>query len=136
MTTFGEPIYTYTRSDAIADGYLVDVTDTAARAGFRVPVTITRAAWLDCVEWSDADTERKAVPQTETGRLMDVLAMARVYMSIATRRNPDAERTRVQVSRIPREGTSTRAQTVTLLAAIGPDDDGAPCLTIGQPDDF
>lgn len=31
-TDFGEPIYTYSRADAIADGYLVDVTETAARA--------------------------------------------------------------------------------------------------------
>jgi type I site-specific restriction endonuclease len=41
---FGEPIHSYTRADAFADGYLVDVTDTAREAGFRFPVALTRAA--------------------------------------------------------------------------------------------
>ena len=34
-------IFTYTREQAINDGVLVDVTQTAKKSGFRVPVALT-----------------------------------------------------------------------------------------------
>lgn len=46
---FGELIYSYTRAQALADGELVDVSQTAIEAGFRVPVAITRALWAAIV---------------------------------------------------------------------------------------
>src|SRR6185437_8267129 len=39
---FGEVIYSYTRAQAIADGVLVDVSETAKEAGFKYPVALTR----------------------------------------------------------------------------------------------
>ena len=36
-------IYTYTRAQAIEDGYIVDVSEVASEAGFRWPVAVTRA---------------------------------------------------------------------------------------------
>ena len=48
---FGEVIYAYTRAEAIADGVLIDVTETAKEVGFRLPVALTAAAWADCVAW-------------------------------------------------------------------------------------
>ena len=71
-----EIISTYTRAQAIEDGMLVDVTETAREAGFRYPVAMTSAAWSDCVAWTDEDTQRQA-PQDESGRLWDVLWMAK-----------------------------------------------------------
>jgi hypothetical protein len=47
-------ISSYTRSEALADGVLVDVTETAREAGFVVPVALTRAAWDLCVALSPA----------------------------------------------------------------------------------
>jgi hypothetical protein len=41
-------ISSYTRSEAFADGVLVDVTETAREAGFVIPVALTRAAWDLC----------------------------------------------------------------------------------------
>jgi hypothetical protein len=38
---FGEVIFSYTRARAIADRALIDVTPTAAEAGFRFPVAVT-----------------------------------------------------------------------------------------------
>ncbi len=35
---FGGPIHTYGRAEAIEDGILVDVTETAREAGFSIPV--------------------------------------------------------------------------------------------------
>ena len=42
---FGPAISAYTRAQAIEDGILVDVSDTAREAGFNIPVTVTRTVW-------------------------------------------------------------------------------------------
>lgn len=128
---FGPVIYSYTRADAMADGYLVDVTETAREAGFRCAVAITRAAWNDCVEWTDEDAERKHWPQDEQGRLWDVLMMAR----FACRRSAGASLIRFEVVRVPRPGCGRRRK-VALAAQIGPGDAGEAVITIGQPSDF
>ncbi|HEV2693405.1 MAG TPA: DUF6573 family protein [Verrucomicrobiae bacterium] len=69
---FGEVIYAYSRSQAIADGYQIEVTKTAQEAGITFPVFLTRAVFELFV----------AVPegvegQDEAGRLWDVLWMLR-----------------------------------------------------------
>lgn len=42
---FGEVIYSYTRAQALEDGELVDVTETAREAGFKLPFAVSRALW-------------------------------------------------------------------------------------------
>ena len=69
-------IHTYTRRQAIADGVLVDVTERAKEAGFRVPVALTSTAWAECVTVPEGLGD-----QDETGRLWDVLWMCRAYAS-------------------------------------------------------
>ncbi|WP_425598864.1 DUF6573 family protein [Tahibacter aquaticus] len=58
-------VFSYTRAGAIGDGALIEVTEHAHEAGFRIPVSVTAAAWADCVEWPEAKPdpgrERKAV---------------------------------------------------------------------------
>lgn len=125
---FGEPIHIYTRAQSLEDGHLVDVTETAMEAGFRLSVALTRAAWGDCVEWTDADSRRQAY-QDEGGRLWDVLWMA----SIAARRNRGGDRSRYQLYRVPRGGRGVRPRLVTLEIAIGPGDEGEPVITIMLP---
>lgn len=126
--TFGEPIHTYTREQAIDDGMLVDVTETAAEAGFRIPVAITCAAWADCVEWSDVDSKRQT-HQDEAGRLWDVLWMA----MIAARRGGGRQSLQFQFYRVPRGGRGTRPRLAELVAHIGAGDLGEPVITIAQP---
>lgn len=125
---FGEPIHTYTRAHAIADGVLVDVSATAAEAGFGIPVAITRAAWTDCVEWTEADSRRQTY-QDEAGRLWDVLWMA----FLAARRAAGRQRLTYQLYRVPRGGRGVRPRLVSLVLAIGPGDDGEPVVTILLP---
>lgn len=132
---FGEPIHTYSRADALDDGYLVDVSKTAREAGFRFPVALTRAAWNDCV-WTEADSDRKRWPQDEAGRLWDVLTMTRFYMRGVVRRDPDTDRFMLQVLRVPREGRGVKARMVRLMAHLGPGDQGEPVITVGFPSDF
>ena len=57
------------------------MTETAHEAGFSVPVALTRAVWLDAVEWDEANPE----PQDEAGRLWDVLWMAATAARTARR---------------------------------------------------
>lgn len=126
---FGEVISAYSRANAIADGVLIDVTQAAAARGFKVPVALTHSVYADCVQWTDADTERKNLYQDEAGRLADVLSMA----LIAIRTNhPDADRLVFRVVRVPNAGKVREAQTVKLVMQIGPGDDLEPVITIMQ----
>lgn len=123
---FGEPIHTYTRAQALEDGVLVDVSETAREAGFRFPVAMTRAAWADCVEWTDADSKRQTY-QDESGRLWDVIWMA----SRAARRG--GSETLFELLRVPRGGRGQRPRRTVLKMHCGPGDAGEPCITLSLP---
>jgi len=125
---FGEVIYRYTRAQAIQDGVLVDVSETAREAGFRWPVAMTSAAWADCVAWSAEDSHRQ-VYQDESGRLCDVLWMA----FNAIRRAPGGTQMEYQFHRVPRDVRSVEAQLTRLKLVAGPGDAGEPVITIMLP---
>jgi hypothetical protein len=127
---FGEPIYVYSRAQAIEDGSLIDLTETAHEAGVRLPVAMTAAAWSDCVAWNDADSMRQTA-QDEAGRLWDVLWMA----FLAARRAKDSQRVAFTVNRVPRGGRSPYPRPTTLHMCIGPGDDAAPVITILLPNE-
>ena len=127
---FGEVIYSYSRAQAIEDGVLVDVSETAKEAGFRFPVAITQAAWGDCVAWSDEDNARQCY-QDESGRLWDVLTM----LLYAIRRSNEGSNIPFQLIRIPRGGRAIKAREMTLKAICGPGDDMEPVITIMLPDE-
>ena len=42
-------IHRYSRADALRDGVLIDVSETAREAGIRWPVALTQATWECCV---------------------------------------------------------------------------------------
>ena len=65
-------IYTYTRAQAIADGFQIEVTKTAAEAGICFPVFITRGVYEQCVAVPPG-----VIGQDEAGRLWDVVWMLR-----------------------------------------------------------
>lgn len=125
---FGEVIHAYTRAQAIEDGNLVDVSETAAEAGFRVPVVLTRAMWADCVEWGEQDSKRQTY-QDEAGRLWDVLWMA----FLGARRAGGRQAFAFELYRVPRGGRSMRPRLTRLVCHIGPGDLGEPVITIMLP---
>lgn len=126
MTENCTMIHTYTRAEAIADGVLIDVTETAKEAGFRIPVAVTAAVWAGYV----------AVPpgveaQDERGRLWDVLWM--LFVSIRSSHDSGAElRYRLHVRNDNRAG---EPPPVVLKAVCGPADDGSPCMTVMLPEE-
>ena len=120
-------IHSYTRAEAIKDGELIDVTETAKEAGFRYPVAITRNLWYSHVEPNE---KAKSYGQDVQGRLWDVLWMLRV--AIRTR---VGEHINYQV--IFQNGPGNRNRhTVTLWSICGPGDDREPVITIMLPEDY
>ena len=126
---FGNVISTYTRTQAIEDGVLIDPGSMAKEAGFKWPVALTADAWADCVAWTEDDS-RQQVYQDESGRLWDLVFMA----SHAIRSSKDSgDRLLFQLYRVPRDGHATDAVLVTLKLIVGPGDTGEPMITILLP---
>ena len=123
---FGPVIYSYTRAQAIADGFQVDVTKTAQEAGIRFPMFLTRAVGEAYV----------AVPpdvtgQDEAGRLWDIVWMTR-FAIIRSRKDGD----RIPVALyFSRDGRTSRL--IKLVAVCGPMDidDPQPAITVMMPDE-
>jgi hypothetical protein len=134
-----EPIFSYSRAQAIADGVLMDLTSATddrgqrlcPQAGFKVPVAITRTAWARTIEaggsWKpDGDGEVLELKggQSLTGRLWDVLWMLRGASGKAA--NTDRVHFQVLVD-VNGDG---RREMVGLWALCGPGDDARPVITI------
>ena len=126
-TDLGPVIYTYTRSQAIADGFQVEVTKTAAEAGIRFPVFITRGVYEQCVAVPPGVTG-----QDEAGRLWDVVWMLRFAIM---RSQPGTSR--LVVALYVRNSDSQPARLTKLIATAGAVDidDPAPAITVMLPDE-
>jgi hypothetical protein len=125
MFTNADLIHVYTRAQAIADGGLIDVTETAREAGFRIHTALTAAVWGDCVAWNE---RYEKAAQDETGRLWDVLTMA-----VHTAKTHPGSRAEYTVLRIPRGGLEP--EPVRLVLHVGPGDEGEAVVTIMQPEE-
>jgi hypothetical protein len=120
-----ELIHRYTRSQAIADGVLIDLSQAAREAGFTIPVALTAAAWAKCVAVPPG-----VVGQDEAGRLWDVLWMLRLAIG------PGADGSEVRFAVHVRNDNRDRTPPLVRLKALcGPDDDGEPCLTVMMPEE-
>lgn len=123
---FGEPVYRYTRKQAIADGMQVEVTQAAAEAGIRFPVFLTRIVF-DAYVTVPPGVEG----QDEAGRLWDIVWMLRFAMvkaAPAQARLPFTLHVR----------NDNRAPCVVkLIATCGPLDldDPRPAITVMTPDE-
>jgi hypothetical protein len=120
---FGEPVYQYTRAQAIEDGELVDVSELAREAGVRFPVAVTRALW----EKHIVPPVKLAGCQDATGRLWDVLWLFR----LAAQRG--GREIRFTVLFAERSGRPPVRREVRALC--GPGDDARPVVTLMLPDE-
>ena len=123
---FGEVVHAYTRAQALADGFQVEVTETAKEAGILFPVFLTRAVYDTFV----------AVPpgvagQDEAGRLWDILHMLRFAIYKA---QPDQDRLHFALYV---RNDNRRPRLVKLIAICGPIDidEPAPAITIMLPEE-
>lgn len=143
---FGEPIHTYTRAQAIADGVLVDVTDREAggrEAGLPWPVAMTARAFADTVAWvegpeGNVEARKPYAGQSEAGRLWDVLMVARAFAlrrACAQAQQRGAAAVSFTVYRVPATGRGIMPRPTTLVLRLGLGDDGSPVVTITLPDE-
>jgi Family of unknown function (DUF6573) len=122
----GPVIYTYTRSQAIADGFQVEVSKVAREAGVTLPVFLTRAVYDNYVTVPPGVTA-----QDEAGRLWDIVWMLRFAI-----RKAQPNQTRVPVALYVRNDNQ-RARLIKLIATCGPldIDDAQPAITVMSPDE-
>ena len=125
-----EVIYTYTRAQALEDGVLIDVSQMAAEAGFRLPTVIT----ADLHATLTPNPYEQSLGQSYEGRLWDALFLA----NFAARRAIPQSQTAFEVGLAvcPNEGSQLRTRSLHLWLVIGPGDEGEPVLTLGFPGDF
>src|SRR5215475_14322067 len=123
---FWQTIHTYTRSQAIADGFQVEVSKVAREAGISYPVFLTRAVYDNYVTVPAGITG-----QDEAGRLWDIVWMTRFAVS-----KSQAGQTRLPVALYVRNDNQ-RARLIKLIATCGPldIDDPQPAITIMMPDE-
>jgi hypothetical protein len=136
---FGPVIYAYTRAQAIEDGVLVDVSETAHEAGIKLPTVVTAAVHAEYV----AVPEELKSFQDEAGRLWDILWMCAVAIRSGEIQGSEGifqlivatpETTPWRSNEKRHEGSKTQ-RLVTLKAVCGPADDGSPCITILRPEE-
>ena len=123
---FGEIVHSYTRSQAVADGFQIEVTKTAREAGIKYPMFLTRAVFDNYVAVHEG-----VAGQDEAGRLWDLVWMTRM----AVLRAPNGgERVLVELHVRNDNGP---ARLVKLLAVCGPldIDDPEPAFTLMMPDE-
>ena len=120
-------VFAYTRSQAIADGFQIEVTKTAEEAGIRFPVFITRGVYEQCVAVPPGVTG-----QDEAGRVWDLMWMLRFAI---IRAKPGT--TRLTVALYVRNSDKHPARLTKLIATAGAldIDDPAPAITILLPDE-
>ncbi len=123
---FGEIVYSYTRAQAVADGFQVDVTKMAQEAGIRFPVFLTRTVYDAYVTVPTGVTG-----QDEAGRLWDVVWMLRFAI-----RKAQSGQSRLPFALYVRND-NRRHRLVKLIASCGPldMDDPQPAITVMMPDE-
>jgi hypothetical protein len=121
----GPVIYTYTRSQAIADGFQVEVSKVAREPGITFPVFLTRAVYDTYVT-----VPPNVTAQDEAGRLWDIVWMLRFAI-----RKAQPNQTRLRFALYVRNDNQ-RARLIKLIATCGPldVDDPHPAITIMLPD--
>ncbi|MCA1064839.1 hypothetical protein QTG56_24845 (plasmid) [Rossellomorea sp. AcN35-11] len=119
---FGEVIFSYTREDMINDGELVDVSEMAKEAGFKIPVGIKKAVYEELVVPSEKD---KGYGQDVEGRLWDTLTM----LKYGIRTNPQKHTFQFPITYV----IQGEAQTKILKGALDSDSQGQPAITVMLP---
>jgi hypothetical protein len=135
---FGPVIYSYTRSQAIADGVQVDVSKVAREAGITFPVFLTRAVYDNYVTVPPALKNGKCGShQDEAGRLWDIVWMTRfAILKAQPAQDGKCGSHRLPVALYVRND-NRRVRLIKLIATCGPLDinDPQPAITIMMPDE-
>ena len=114
-------IFSYTRSQAIADGVLIDVTAQAKEAGFKFHTVVSDNLFHSYIA-PPAGLEGEG--QSIEGRLHDVFFVLRAAIRNSQAATDYAE---IDVLFVMAPG---RQEKVKVVAVVGPGDSGEPVMTI------
>jgi hypothetical protein len=123
---FGPVIYSYGRSQAIADGMQVEVTKIAQEAGIRFPVFLTRAVYDAYVAVPSGVTG-----QDEAGRLWDILNLLRFAI---LRSRPGCDRLPVALY-VRNDNRAAKLVKLIATCCALDIDDPQPAITVLMPDE-
>lgn len=112
--------FSYTRAQAISDGVLIDVSDIAKEAGFKIPVALTSALY-------DTYIKSNLPGQDEQGRLWDVLCLLYIQAKGCEGN--------ILFFDVLFQRTEEKKEVKNLKAIIGPGDTMDPVLTIMLPEE-
>ncbi|MDN5696548.1 MAG: hypothetical protein L0G70_01085, partial [Rubrobacter sp.] len=124
---FGEVIHSYTRAEALEDGVLVDVSQTASEAGFVFPVALTAGVWADV---NDIPESKQGIQDVD-GRLWDLLFSAAQRCKKSSGKRSDEE-DGLPFDLIMHVG---EAPYYHAKVHLGPGDEMEPVITILGPDE-
>ncbi|MEN6442041.1 MAG: DUF6573 family protein [Syntrophobacter sp.] len=121
-----EVVFSYSRADALADGVLVDVSELAREAGFKLPVAVSDTLYHG---YLTPPPELAKGGISVEGRLWDTLSVLRY----AIKASPATDRITFTV--LFAQAPDAKPEPVELLAVCGPGDSGEPVITIMTPSD-
>ena len=115
-----EVISSYSRAQALEDGVLVDLTDWAREAGFKIPVAVTRGVWGVLKPSKELEAEGEDV----VGRAWDLFTI--LLHAIRGASGGDE----VHFAPLFTQEPGQRAEGVEMWARCGPGDNAEPVITV------
>ena len=124
-------IHSCTRAQALANGILIDVTETGKEVGFKLPVAITEPLQNRLTP----TRAEAAIGQNYDDRLWNVLWLAAFTIKLADRGTDTVSFTVMQREVDAKSGRPQNVE-LRLQAVCGPVLEGTPVIMIGCPQDF
>jgi len=127
---FGPVIHAYTRAEAIDDGVLVEIPESASRAaGFKIPIAMTATAWGATVGFGTdlAELLMKATAVLSAAMMEYRQSEHRARMGLG---EPVGDRLAFAYDAEREDGG---VDVVQLVMVIGPGDEGEPVGTVMLP---
>ena len=117
-------------TQAIEDGFLIDVTQMADDVGLEWPAAMTVAARAECAAWSHAGNHRDS-SHYRSFRLWDVLSIAAAAVRSTGVAKPHLL---IDLQRMPSDEHGTKNQKLALKLIFDPNDNGEPVVIIMLPE--
>ena len=118
--------YSYTRSQALEDGVLIDITELAKKAGFRFPTAVSANLYYSVLT---PVSSLSSQGQSFEGRVWDLLNILRATI----KSNPNTSRLTFSPPFIMTLGI--KSSPIKIVSTIGPGDHLEPVITIFLPED-
>jgi hypothetical protein len=120
----------YTRDRALADGFIIDISDHAREAYFRCPMAVSDNLFY---RYLSPHYDLLAQGESLSGRIKSVLAR----LITAIRANPKARRLTFTTTfvMLPDSNPIPAPIPVKITASLGSGDDGKPVITLSLPEE-